>query len=67
MYMNINNLNFFKFKKVKKYPGSFFPVMNQTEAKLILNLKGNLTAKQIRNAHVKLMLLNHPDSGNSYF
>jgi hypothetical protein len=37
--------------------------MNQTEAKLILNIKGNPSAKQIRNAHIKLMLLNHPDSG----
>lgn len=62
--MTAYNIKFFKIKRVKKYPGSFFPVMNQTEAKLILNLKGNLTSKQIRNAHIKLMLLNHPDSGN---
>jgi hypothetical protein len=64
MYTSALNIQMFKFKKVKKFPGSFFPVMNQTEARLILNIKGNLSSKQIRNAHIKLMLLNHPDSGN---
>jgi hypothetical protein len=63
IHVNAFNIKLFKFKRVKKYPGSFFPTMNQTEAKLILNLKGNQTAKQIRSAHIKLMLLNHPDSG----
>lgn len=38
-------------------------VMNQREAKLILNLSENANAKAIRQAHIKLMLLNHPDSG----
>ena len=62
--MSAQNIKIFNFKRVKKYPGAFFPTMNQTEAKLILNLKGKSSAKQIRNKHIKLMLLNHPDSGN---
>ncbi len=57
-------INFGLFKKaVKKYPGSFMPVMTKREAKLILNLPESATAKEIRQAHIKLMLLNHPDSG----
>jgi len=41
--------------------------MSQREAKLILNLPENASAKQIRQAHIKLMLLNHPDSGTFFF
>lgn len=41
--------------------------MNAREARLILNLKEGASAKAIRQAHIKLMLLNHPDSGNIQF
>ena len=61
-YSTVFNFRIFK-KVLKKYPGSFMPIMTQREAKLILNLSENATAKQIRQAHIKLMLLNHPDSG----
>lgn len=48
---------------MRKYPGSFMPTMTQREAKLILNLPEKVSSKEIRQAHIKLMLLNHPDSG----
>lgn len=38
-------------------------VMTQREARMILNIPESANAKQIRQAHIKLMLLNHPDSG----
>jgi len=38
--------------------------MSQREARLILNLTDESNSKAIRQAHIKLMLLNHPDSGN---
>ena len=60
--MSIMDFNIFK-RAAKKFPGSFMSVMTQREAKLILNLPENAHAKQIRQAHIKLMLLNHPDSG----
>jgi len=41
--------------------------MTQREARLILNLPDNANAKAIRQAHIKLMLLNHPDSGKYIF
>ncbi len=60
---NIYQIKFFKSAAKKKFPGGFYSAMNQNEAKLILNLKGEYSAKSVRQAHIKLMLLNHPDSG----
>ena len=65
--MNIYNIKFFKKVSNKKHPGSFLSIMNQREAKLILNLKDNVNSKTIKQAHLKLMLLNHPDSGKNIF
>jgi len=58
----MNNIKFFK-ASVKKHPGGFMSQMTQREARLILNLTDNANSKAIRQAHIKLMLLNHPDSG----
>ncbi len=57
----------------KYYKGSFNAVMNKREAELILNLKyasfphfqfrHPMTEEKIKEAHKKMILLNHPDRG----
>jgi len=48
------------------YKGGFENKMNKREATLILELsERTLSKEKIRQAHRKLMLLNHPDRGGS--
>ena len=49
----------------KYYKGGFDPKMNKREAALILGVSPNAQQKKIRDAHKKIMLLNHPDRGGS--
>lgn len=49
----------------KYYKGGFDPKMNRREAALILGVSPNAPVKKIREAHKKIMLLNHPDRGGS--
>merc|ERR1711874_690473 len=49
----------------KYYKGGFDPKMNKREAALILGVTPNTNVKKIRDAHKKIMLLNHPDRGGS--
>ncbi|KAI8973686.1 hypothetical protein BDF20DRAFT_915096 [Mycotypha africana] len=52
----------------KFYKGGFDPKMNKREAALILGLReANMTRQKIKEAHRKIMLLNHPDRGGSPF
>ncbi len=47
----------------KFYKGSFDAKMSKREASLILAIRESSTKKEIREAHRRLMMLNHPDSG----
>jgi DnaJ family protein C protein 19 len=48
------------------YKGGFEPKMSKREAYLILGVSPNATASEIREKHKRLMMCNHPDSGNVY-
>jgi len=73
MLFRKRNPNIFIIKKKlggtlgKFYPGGFEPKMNMNEACLILSISNKYNLNQIREAHKKLMLLNHPDFGGSSF
>ncbi|KAK9449870.1 uncharacterized protein V1518DRAFT_392759 [Limtongia smithiae] len=50
----------------KYYKGGFDPKMNAKEALLILGLaESSLTRTKLKEAHRRIMLLNHPDRGGS--
>lgn len=49
----------------KYYRGGFDLKMNKREAALILGVSPTARPKQIKDAHKKIMLLNHPDRGGS--
>ena len=49
----------------KYYKGGFDPKMNRREAALILGVSPNANVKKLRDAHKRIMLLNHPDRGGS--
>ncbi|CAL1593362.1 unnamed protein product [Knipowitschia caucasica] len=47
------------------YRGGFEPKMNKREASLVLGISPTANKSKIREAHRKLMILNHPDRGGS--
>lgn len=47
------------------YRGGFEPKMNKREASLVLGVSPTANRSKIREAHRKLMILNHPDRGGS--
>lgn len=49
----------------KYYRGGFDPKMNKREASLILGVSPSASKLKIKDAHKKIMLLNHPDRGGS--
>ena len=49
------------------YKGGFEKKMNRREACLILGVTENITRKELKETHKKLMMLNHPDSGGSTY
>ncbi|CAD7005263.1 unnamed protein product [Ceratitis capitata] len=49
----------------KYYKGGFDPKMNKREASLILGVSPSASKLKIKDAHKKIMLLNHPDRGGS--
>ena len=49
----------------KYYKGGFEPNMSKREAFLILGLNTRANEEEVKTAHKRLMLLNHPDSGKS--
>lgn len=50
---------------VKYYKGGFESVMNKREASLILGVTPSSSSDKIKQAHKRIMLLNHPDRGGS--
>jgi DnaJ homolog subfamily C member 19 len=51
----------------RAFAGGFESEMNRKEALLILGLREGTTKDAIREAHRRLMRLNHPDNGGSTF
>ena len=51
----------------KNYQGGFDKKMNKQEACLILSIVAKSSLKELREAHKRLMLLNHPDNGGSTY
>ncbi|KAE9034508.1 hypothetical protein PR003_g10089 [Phytophthora rubi] len=49
------------------YDGPFEDKMTRREAALILGVRESASEERIRNAHRKLLILNHPDTGGSTF
>ena len=51
----------------KFYEGGFEDEMTRREAALILGVRESSTPKRIKEAHRKLLVLNHPDTGGSTY
>mmetsp|Transcript_31951 Transcript_31951/g.80132 ORF Transcript_31951/g.80132 Transcript_31951/m.80132 type:complete len:103 (+) Transcript_31951:47-355(+) len=45
----------------------FLPQMTSAEASQILGLRGGATSEQIKQAHRRILVANHPDSGGSTY
>lgn len=51
----------------KYYEGGFEEKMTRREAALILGVRESSSARRIKEAHRKLLILNHPDTGGSTY
>ena len=51
----------------KYYEGGFEEQMTRKEAALILGVRESSASKRIKEAHRKLLILNHPDTGGSTY
>lgn len=51
--------------KVSYYRGGFEPKMTRREASLVLGLSSSSSADKVKQAHKKIIILNHPDKGGS--
>lgn len=49
----------------KYYKGGFEPKMSKREAGLILGVSPSASKSKLKDAHKRIMLLNHPDRGGS--
>ena len=49
------------------YKGAFEPEMTKREAALILGVRESASKERIREAHRRVLMLNHPDTGGSTF
>ncbi|KAG9509974.1 Mitochondrial import inner membrane translocase subunit TIM14, partial [Fragariocoptes setiger] len=58
-------LNSTLFSSSGYYKGGFEPVMTKREAGLILGISPSNEATKVKQAHKRIMLLNHPDRGGS--
>lgn len=47
------------------YEGGFQPVMTRREAAMILGIRESAALEKVKEAHRKVMIANHPDSGGS--
>merc|ERR1711907_418044 len=55
------------FAWTNSYPGGFNGTLTRREAFQILGLREGSNRNKVREAHKKLMIANHPDSGGSPF
>ncbi|KAK6195712.1 hypothetical protein SNE40_001083 [Patella caerulea] len=51
----------------KYYKGGFEPKMSKREAGLVLGVSPTASKAKLKEAHKRIMLLNHPDRGGSPF
>jgi DnaJ homolog subfamily C member 19 len=51
----------------KYYEGGFEEIMTRREAALILGIRESSSAQKIKEAHRRLLILNHPDTGGSTY
>lgn len=51
--------------KISYYRGGFEPTMTKREASLILSLNTSPSADKVKQAHKRIIVLNHPDKGGS--
>ncbi|KAK6930674.1 hypothetical protein RJ641_004768 [Dillenia turbinata] len=51
----------------KFYEGGFQPTMTRREAALILGIRESAKPEQVKEAHRKVMVANHPDAGGSHY
>lgn len=51
----------------KYYKGGFDDKMTRREAVLILNVRDNASKEELKDAHRKILMLNHPDNGGSTY
>lgn len=49
------------------YPGGFEHTMTRREAALILGVREHAVLEKIKEAHRRVMVANHPDSGGSHY
>ncbi|XP_057951691.1 mitochondrial import inner membrane translocase subunit TIM14-3-like [Malania oleifera] len=49
------------------YEGGFQQVMTRREAALILGVREHAITEKIKEAHRRVMVANHPDSGGSHY
>mmetsp|Transcript_29036 Transcript_29036/g.53367 ORF Transcript_29036/g.53367 Transcript_29036/m.53367 type:complete len:115 (+) Transcript_29036:3003-3347(+) len=49
------------------YKGGFQPEMTRREAALILGIRESAAEEKVKDAHRRIMIANHPDSGGSSF
>ncbi len=59
------SINFASLSDTKYYKGGFELKMTRREAALILGVSPNAHKLKIKEAHKRIMLLNHPDRGGS--
>lgn len=50
---------------IKMRGSGFEPQMTHKEASMILNVREDATLKEIKDSHVRVMMLNHPDRQGS--
>jgi len=49
------------------YKGGFLPEMTRREAAMILGLRESAAEEKVKDAHRRIMIANHPDSGGSSY
>mmetsp|Transcript_28488 Transcript_28488/g.43798 ORF Transcript_28488/g.43798 Transcript_28488/m.43798 type:complete len:217 (+) Transcript_28488:34-684(+) len=64
---NIFNTLFNMGAGTRYYEGGFEEKMTRQEAALILGVRESSSTKRIKDAHKKLLILNHPDAGGSTY
>lgn len=62
---NVQNMNSESLASSKYYRGGFEPKMSKREAALILGVSPSASKNKIKDAHKKIMIINHPDKGGS--